>query len=111
MSFSFQTSQKDLEQSYKTKSLRLFRKSKVLIIAKFNTIDLVICCHSREGKTTYYSRIHAVTVLDLSIISKHVIIHERFSILTKITNTINTKKIFKFYPKKTIVLFIILVII
>ena len=35
----------------------LFRKGKTSIIAKFHRTDLVICSHSREGKTPSYSRI------------------------------------------------------
>ena len=36
---------------------RLFRKGKIRIIAKILRTDLVISCHSREGKTSFYSRI------------------------------------------------------
>ena len=34
-----------------SRSLRLFRKSKTCIIAKFHGTDLVICSQSRERKT------------------------------------------------------------
>ena len=36
--------------------MRLFRKGKICIIAKFHWTDLVICSHSRERKTLTYSR-------------------------------------------------------
>ena len=39
----------------------LFRKGKTLIIAKFHRTDLVICSHSREGKTLSYSQINTVS--------------------------------------------------
>ena len=38
----------------------LFRKGKTCIIAKFYMIDLLICSHSREGKTPSYSQINTI---------------------------------------------------
>ena len=49
--------------------LGLFRKGKTHILAKFHRSDLVICGHSREGKTTSYSQINTVT--GMSIISEN----------------------------------------
>ena len=40
--------------------LRLFRKGKTRIKAKFHRTDLVICSHSRKGKTSSYSQINTV---------------------------------------------------
>ena len=34
--------------------------SKTSVLAKFHRADLVICSHSREGKTTSYSQINTV---------------------------------------------------
>ena len=45
-----------------SRSLRLFRKGKTDIIAKFYRADLVIYSHPREGKTLSHSRINMVTV-------------------------------------------------
>ena len=41
-------------------SLKLFRKIKTCIIAKFHWTDSVICSHSREGKTLSYSQINMI---------------------------------------------------
>ena len=41
----------------------LFRTGKTGIISKFYRTDLVICSHSREGKTPSYSQINMVTAL------------------------------------------------
>ena len=46
-----------------SRSLGLFRKGKTCIIAKFHSADLIICNHSREGKTPSYSQINAVYAL------------------------------------------------
>ena len=60
-----------------SRSLGLFRKGKTRIIAKFLPTDLVICSHSREGKTPSYSQINAVNltfVLDtyfMNVCNKH----------------------------------------
>ena len=43
-----------------SRSLRLFRKGKTHIIAKFHWTDLVICNHSGDGKPPSYSRINTV---------------------------------------------------
>ena len=43
-----------------SRSLALFWKGKTCIIAKFLRTDIVICSHSREGKTVPYSRINMV---------------------------------------------------
>ena len=52
---------KDLDPSCKiSRSLKLFRKGKIGIIAKFHRTDLVIWCHSRGTKTLSYSRINTV---------------------------------------------------
>ena len=40
--------------------MRLFRKGKTHIIAKYLRTDLVICSHSREAETPSYSRINTV---------------------------------------------------
>ena len=40
--------------------MRLFRKGKTHIIAKFQWTDLVICNHSEDGKPSSYSRINMV---------------------------------------------------
>ena len=34
---------------------------RVKLIAKLHRTDLVFCCHSREGKIPFYSRINTVT--------------------------------------------------
>ena len=39
----------------------LFRKGTMHIIAKLHRTDLVICSHSREGKTLSCNRIYIVT--------------------------------------------------
>ena len=39
-----------------------FRKGKTCIMAKFHRTDLVICGHSREGKTLLYGQINMVYV-------------------------------------------------
>ena len=36
----------------------LFRKGKTCVTAKFQRTDIIICSHSREGKTLSYSRIN-----------------------------------------------------
>ena len=41
----------------------LFRKGKTYIIAKFHRTDLVICSHSREGKTPSYSQMNTVDLV------------------------------------------------
>ena len=41
----------------RSRSLGLFRKGKPHIIAKFHKANLVICSHSGEGKTLFYSQI------------------------------------------------------
>ena len=46
----------NLDPSYR--SLGLFRKGKTQFIAKFHRTDLVICSHSREGKTLSHSQIN-----------------------------------------------------
>ena len=38
----------------------MFRKGKTGIVAKLHRTDLVICSHSREGKTPSYSQINMV---------------------------------------------------
>ena len=43
-----------------SRSLGLFRKGKARITAKLHRTDLIICTHSREGKTPSYSRINTV---------------------------------------------------
>ena len=43
-----------------SRSLGLFRKDKIRIIAKFHMTDLVILGHSRDWKTLSYSRIKTV---------------------------------------------------
>ena len=40
----------------------LFSKGKTCIIAKFQKTDLVICSHSRQGKTPSYSQINTVVL-------------------------------------------------
>ena len=45
-----------------SRSLGLFRKGKIGIIAKFHRTDLVIRSHSRGTKTPSYSRINTVMV-------------------------------------------------
>ena len=42
------------------KNLDLFRKGESRTIAKFHRTDLDICSHSRERKTSCYSRINTV---------------------------------------------------
>ena len=54
----------------------LFRNGKTCIIAKFHWTDLVICSHSRKGKTPSYSQINTVNGF---ICSSHVIRANRFS--------------------------------
>ena len=44
----------------RSRSFGLFRKGNTCIIANFNRTDLVICSHSREGKTPSYSRINKI---------------------------------------------------
>ena len=60
--FSFQNNLKNLHLSYKM-DLDLWdclRRVKLVIIAKFHRTDLIICSHSREGKTLSNSRINIV---------------------------------------------------
>ena len=47
----------------------LIMKGKSLIVAKFHRTDLVICCHSKGGKTLSYSRINTVVMLHSNGIS------------------------------------------
>ena len=42
--------------------MRLFRKGKTRIIAKFLWTDLVICIHCRKGETPSYSGINMVVL-------------------------------------------------
>ena len=50
--FSFQYNSKNLDLSQnRSGSLGLFRKGKSCIIANFHRIELVICSHSKGGKT------------------------------------------------------------
>ena len=60
--FSFRNSPKDLDPSFKMDLdvLGLFRKDKTCIIVKFHRTHLVICSHSREGKTLSSSRMNTV---------------------------------------------------
>ena len=44
-----------------SRSLGVLRKGKTCIIAKLQRTDLVICSHSREGKTLSYSQINTVS--------------------------------------------------
>ena len=46
--------------SDRSRSLGLFKKDKTCIIAKVHRADLVICSHSRDGKTLSYSQINMV---------------------------------------------------
>ena len=43
--------------------LSFFPKGKTNILAKFHRTDLVICSHSREGKTPFYSQITMVSFI------------------------------------------------
>ena len=43
--------------------MALFRKDKTHITAKLHRTDLIICTHSREGKTPSYSQINMVVDL------------------------------------------------
>ena len=49
--FPSKQSQKSRSIFNRSRSLGLFKKDKTRIIAKFHRTDLVICNHSREGKT------------------------------------------------------------
>ena len=40
--------------------MELFWKGKTRIMVKFHRTDVVICSHSREGKTLSYSQINTV---------------------------------------------------
>ena len=51
--------------------LGLFRKGENHIIAKFYRNNLVICSHSREGKTLSYSQINTVLIFSLRPASSH----------------------------------------
>ena len=42
----------------RSRSLGLFKKAQTCILAKLHRTDLVICSHSREGKTLSYSRMN-----------------------------------------------------
>ena len=55
--FSFQKQCQKSRSVFKdrSRSLGLFRKSKISIIAKFERTDLVTCSHSRESKILSYS--------------------------------------------------------
>ena len=46
-----------------SRSLGLFRKGKIGIIAKFHRTDLVICSHSRGTKPPSYSQINMVAII------------------------------------------------
>ena len=56
-SFSFQNNPKNLDPSYKTglDFLDCLGRVKLIFIEKICRTDLVICSHSREGKTLSYS--------------------------------------------------------
>ena len=47
-----------------SRSLGLFKRGKTRISAKLHRTDLIICTHSREGKTPFYSRINTVLYPD-----------------------------------------------
>ena len=61
--FPFQNNPKNLDLSSKmdVDLLDCFGKVKLVIIAKFQRTDLVICSHSGEGKTPSYSGINMIT--------------------------------------------------
>ena len=66
-SSSFQNNPKNLDPSYKMDlPLGLIRKGKTCITAKFHRTDLVICSHSREGKTPPNNQINTVKKLQSS---------------------------------------------
>ena len=66
MEFSFLTKQSQKSRSVLqdgSRSLVLFRKGETRITAKLHRTDLVICTHSREGKTPSYLQINTVLLL------------------------------------------------
>ena len=62
--FSFQNNPKNLDLSYKMALDLCDCLGRVKLIAKFHRTDLVICSHSREGKTPSYSRKNTVIPTD-----------------------------------------------
>ena len=56
---SFQNNPKNLDLS-KTDLDLWDCLGRIKLIAKFHRTDLVICCHSREGKNLFYSRINMI---------------------------------------------------
>ena len=61
--FSFQNNHKNLDPSYK-RDLDLWdclERVKLVLQQKLHRTDLIICTHSREGKTPSYSRTNMVT--------------------------------------------------
>ena len=61
-SFSFQNNPKNVDLSYEMDLdlWDLVRKGKTCIIANFHKTDVVICSHSREGKTLSYRGINTL---------------------------------------------------
>ena len=65
-SFSFINNPKNLEPSYESRSFGLFWKGKIHFTAKFHRTDLVICSHTREGKTPSCVQINIVAFTEFS---------------------------------------------
>ena len=86
--FPFQNNKKNLDPSCKdgSRSLGVFRKGKTHIIAKFHRTDLVICSHSREGKTPFYNQIYTGYILHSLKLQNH--LHELHCFLGMITTQI-----------------------
>ena len=60
-SFFIQNNPKNLDLSYKMDLDLLDCLGRVKLIVKLHRTDLVICCHSREEKVPFCSRINMVT--------------------------------------------------
>ena len=52
----------------------LFRKSKTRITEKLHRTDLIICTHSREGKTLSYSQINTVIIPPVSKLGSNMLL-------------------------------------
>ena len=63
--FSFQNNPKDLDPSYKMDLDLWDCLGGMKLIAKFHRTDLVICSHTREGRTCLISNKYVTTLKDI----------------------------------------------
>ena len=78
----------------------LLRKCKTRITAKFHKTGLVICSHSKEGKTLSYSRINLVVYAFSEILLYTHFISTLFeAILMRVYHVLGEKKLFPNYSQ------------